>query len=96
MTALPDGRPLLAARRRDEIQVVRFGPTVWGVQLHPEVDVPMLLPWASVDRGSHEARGVDQDALLRDIDAARAELDDAGGRWPPGSRSSPLVRGRAR
>jgi GMP synthase (glutamine-hydrolysing) len=80
VTALPDGATLLAATGRDEIQAVRYAPTVWGVQLHPEVDVPVLLPWAESDRGSHEARGVDQQALLRDIGAARAELDDA---WRP-------------
>jgi GMP synthase (glutamine-hydrolysing) len=80
VTTLPDGATLLAATGRDEIQAVRYGPTVWGVQLHPEVDVPVLLPWAESDRGSHEARGVDQQALLRDIGAARAELDDA---WRP-------------
>jgi GMP synthase (glutamine-hydrolysing) len=80
VTALPDGATLLAATERDEIQAVRYGPSMWGVQLHPEVDVPVLLPWAQFDRGSHEARGVDQDALLRDIGAARAELDDA---WRP-------------
>jgi GMP synthase (glutamine-hydrolysing) len=80
VTALPDGATLLAATERDEIQVVRYGASMWGVQLHPEVDVPVLLPWAQFDRGSHEARGVDQDALLRDIGAARAELDDA---WRP-------------
>jgi GMP synthase (glutamine-hydrolysing) len=80
VTALPDGATLLAATGRDEIQAVRYAPTVWGVQLHPEVDVPVLLPWAESDRGSHEARGVGQQALLRDIGAARAELDDA---WRP-------------
>ena len=80
VTALPDGATLLAATERGEIQAVRYGPAMWGVQLHPEVDVPVLVPWAESDRGSHEARGVDQDALLRDIGAARAELDDA---WRP-------------
>ena len=80
VTALPDGATLLAATERDEVQAVRYRPMMWGVQLHPEVDLPVLLPWAESDRGSHEARGIDQDALLRDIGAARAELDDA---WRP-------------
>ena len=40
----------------------------------------MLQPWAEEDRGSHETRGIDTDALLREIDAARAELDEA---WRP-------------
>jgi GMP synthase (glutamine-hydrolysing) len=97
VSALPDGATLLAATERDEIQAVRYGPTVWGVQLHPEVDVPVLLPWAESDRGSHEARGVDQEALLRDIGAARAELDDAW--WPLASGFAALAdtyAGRAR
>jgi GMP synthase (glutamine-hydrolysing) len=80
VTTLPTDAVLLAATEHGEVQVARYGPRVWGVQLHPEVDVPVLLPWAESDRGSHETRGIDTDALLRDIDAARAELDDA---WRP-------------
>ena len=77
---LPGDATLLAATARDEVQVVRYAPLVWGVQLHPEVDVPVLEPWAASDRGSHETRGIDTDALLRDIHAAREELDEA---WRP-------------
>ncbi|GAB3787421.1 type 1 glutamine amidotransferase [Nocardioides ungokensis] len=80
VTRLPDGATLLAATGAGEVQAARFAPTVWGVQLHPEVDVEVLRPWAESDRGSHEARGIDQDALLGDIAGARAELDDA---WRP-------------
>jgi GMP synthase (glutamine-hydrolysing) len=80
VTELPAGATLLAATDRGEIQAVRYAPCVWGVQLHPEVDVPVLAPWAESDRGSHETRGIDTDGLLRDIDAARGELDDA---WRP-------------
>ena len=77
---LPPGATLLAGTGREEVQAARYAPLMWGVQLHPEVDVPVLRPWAESDRGSHETRGIDTDALLRDIDAARAELDDA---WRP-------------
>lgn len=80
VTQLPEGATLLAETHRREVQVARFAPLMWGLQLHPEVDVPVLEPWADSDRGSHETRGIDTDALLRDIDAARAELDDA---WRP-------------
>lgn len=80
VTELPQGAVLLAETGAGEVQAVRYAPTVWGVQLHPEVDVPVLGPWAESDRGSHETRGIDTDAVLREIDAARAELDDA---WRP-------------
>jgi GMP synthase (glutamine-hydrolysing) len=80
VTELPPGATLLAATERGEIQAARYAPLMWGVQLHPEVDVPVLRPWAESDRGSHETRGIDTDGLLRDIGAARAELDDA---WRP-------------
>ena len=62
------------------MQAVRYARAMWGVQLHPEVDAEVLGPWAEEDRGSHETRGVDTDGLLREIDAARAELDEA---WRP-------------
>lgn len=80
VTALPDGATLLAETAYGEVQAVRYAPAMWGVQLHPEVDAATLQPWADEDRGSHETRGIDTDRLLRDIDAARAELDDA---WRP-------------
>ena len=80
VTALPPDATLLAATGRGEVQAARFAPRVWGVQLHPEVDVPVLVPWAESDRGSHETRGIDTDAVLGEIDAARAELDAA---WRP-------------
>ena len=80
VTELPAGSTLLAATAQGEIQAVRYAAGVWGVQLHPEVDLAVLEPWAASDRGSHEALGIDQDALLREVDAARGELDDA---WRP-------------
>ncbi|GAA4715356.1 type 1 glutamine amidotransferase [Nocardioides conyzicola] len=80
VTALPDGATLLAETAYGEVQAVRYAPAMWGVQLHPEVDAEVLRPWAEEDRGSHETRGIDTDALLREIDAARAELDEA---WRP-------------
>lgn len=80
VTRLPDGADLLAATAQDEVQAARYAPSVWGVQLHPEVDREILEPWAVSDRGSHDALGIDQDALLRDVDDTRAELDHA---WRP-------------
>jgi GMP synthase (glutamine-hydrolysing) len=80
VTALPDGAVELAATAEDELQIARFAPTVWGVQLHPEADEPVVRSWAAGDRDDHLEHGIDQAAVLAGIDAARAELDEA---WRP-------------
>jgi GMP synthase (glutamine-hydrolysing) len=80
VTALPDGAVNLAETAEGELQVARFAPSVWGVQLHPEADGPVVRSWAAGDRDDHLERGIDQAAVLADIDAARAELDEA---WRP-------------
>jgi GMP synthase (glutamine-hydrolysing) len=80
VTELPAGTVVLAATPQGELQVARFAPSAWGVQLHPEVDRPVLESWAAGDRDDHLEKGIDQEAVLREIDAARGELDDA---WRP-------------
>jgi GMP synthase (glutamine-hydrolysing) len=80
VTALPDGAVALAETAEGELQIARFAPTVWGVQPHPEADEPVLQSWAAGDRDDHLERGIDQAAVLAEIDAARAELDDV---WRP-------------
>jgi GMP synthase (glutamine-hydrolysing) len=80
VTALPEGAVALAQTPAGELQAARFAPTVWGVQVHPEVDVPVLTSWAAGDRDDHLHRGIDQEALLAEIEAAREELDRA---WRP-------------
>lgn len=77
---LPPGAVALARTGRGELQAARLAPTVWGVQLHPEADLGVVTAWAAGDRDDHLERGVDQDALLAQVDAARAELDAA---WRP-------------
>lgn len=80
VTRLPDGAVVLAVMPTGELQAVRFGPAMWGVQLHPEVDEPLVRSWAAGDRDDHLEKGIDQAAALREIDGARAELDTA---WRP-------------
>ena len=80
VTVLPDGAVALARTPEGELQAARFAPTVWGVQVHPEVDVPLLTSWAAGDRDDHLARGIDQDALLAEIGGAHEELERA---WRP-------------
>ena len=64
-----------------EVQVARFGPSAWGVQLHPEVDETIVGTWVTdSERGELADRGLDADALLGEIKEAREELDHA---WAP-------------
>ena len=60
--------------------MVRFAPTVWGVQSHPEVDVTVLASWADGDRDDHLEKGIDQAAVLAEIEAAADELEAS---WRP-------------
>ena len=80
VTRAPEGTVVLAESAAGELQVARFAPAVWGVQLHPEADGHIVLAWAESDRADHLARGLDQDAVLAEVDAARDELDAA---WRP-------------
>jgi len=78
---LPPGATLLAATPAGEVQAARLSSTVWGVQLHPEVDHAIVASWVTdEERTALTGRGLDADAVLADIDAARSELDEA---WRP-------------
>lgn len=80
VTALPEGATALARTPQGELQLARFAPRAWGIQLHPEADEHILVAWAEGDREEHLDRGIDSAALLSEIAAARAELDAA---WRP-------------
>ena len=71
---LPDQAVVLARTDRDEIQVVRFGPRMWGVQTHPEVGAEIVGLWAEEDRADSLRRGVDVDHFVGQIAAAHEEL----------------------
>jgi GMP synthase (glutamine-hydrolysing) len=73
---------VLAETGRGELQVARFAPTVWGVQLHPEVDEHILAEWATEDPDRYAEGQLDD--VLTQIARAREELE-AG--WRPLARS---------
>jgi GMP synthase (glutamine-hydrolysing) len=78
---LPPGATVLAETEPGELQVVRYAERAWGVQLHPEVDAAIVATWVTdSERGELADRGLDADALVEEIEAARAELDHA---WAP-------------
>ena len=77
----PPGTVVLAETAAGEMQVARYGPAAWGVQLHPEVDEAVVATWVSdSERAELADRGFDADALVDEIRAARTELDHA---WAP-------------
>jgi len=81
VTELPPGAVLLARTEAGEVQAARFGPVMWGVQHHPEVDAGIVATWVSdSERDELAERGLDADALLDEIAAARDELAHA---WAP-------------
>jgi GMP synthase (glutamine-hydrolysing) len=82
---LPEDAELLAETAAGEAQVVRFAPSVWGVQLHPEADERVLAPWAAEDSRRYEDDRIERG--LADVAAAHAELERA---WRPLAES--LVR----
>jgi GMP synthase (glutamine-hydrolysing) len=78
---LPEGATVLARTPAGEAQAVRYGPAMWGVQLHPEVDETIVAAWVTDDERTEIAgRGLDADRILHEIAAARAELDAT---WRP-------------
>jgi GMP synthase (glutamine-hydrolysing) len=93
VTRLPETAVVLAATPRGELQAARFAPRAWGVQLHPEVDRAVLTSWAAGDRDDHLEKGIDQEAVLREIDEARLELDEA---WRPLATRFAELAGRPR
>lgn len=68
----PEGTVALARTPSGELQVARFAPAVWGVQLHPEVDERVLQPWADEDRDRHDEGVVD--SVLAQVAEHRAGL----------------------
>jgi GMP synthase (glutamine-hydrolysing) len=93
VTRLPAGAVVLAASPDGELQVARFAESTWGVQLHPEADELIVRAWAEGDRADHLERGIDQEAVIAGIAAARDELDAA---WQPLAQSFARVAGARR
>lgn len=83
VVGLPEGAEVLAATPDGETQVVRFAPTVWGVQAHPEATLAICTQWAAEDRDEHELRGLDQRRFLTEVGEAE---DSLGREWEPVAR----------
>ena len=63
----------LARSEQSENQAFRYGERTWGLQFHPEVDLPLYLGWIAELRGRagadgtrpRRARGLDRRRLAR-------------------------------
>jgi GMP synthase (glutamine-hydrolysing) len=93
VTRLPEGAQALASSPEGDLQVARFAESAWGVQLHPEADELIVRAWAEGDRDDHLERGIDQEAVIGAIAAARGELDRA---WRPLAQSFARLAARPR
>ncbi len=97
VTRLPDGAVALARTAGGEVQAVRFARRVWGVQWHPEAGEEIIGPWAEHDRDAALERGVDLDAYVGDVAAARDRLRaDVAGAGGPLRRGLPRAGGARR
>jgi GMP synthase (glutamine-hydrolysing) len=74
----PPGSVALARTRDGDVQAMRFGPTTWGVQWHPEATPEILAEWATSDAERHAARGIDQQARLAEVVDAAPGLERFG------------------
>ena len=75
--ALPAGATLLASSELYPNQAYRHGMNTYGVQFHPEVTIEgfrrwQAAPWAAYGKPGAQTR-LEQDALMREHDAAQAE-----------------------
>lgn len=73
--SLPEGAVLLASSDRFQNQAFRFG-SAWGLQFHPEVDVPTFEEWLGNHPGYLDKLGFDE-AELRASVARQADTAEA-------------------
>lgn len=65
--ALPNGAEILGYNDHDNHQIVRYGPNIWGVQFHPEYDVPIIKAYIEEQEKDLIALGFSPEALLKNV-----------------------------
>jgi GMP synthase (glutamine-hydrolysing) len=73
---LPEGAVRLARSERSENQAFRYGERAWGLQFHPEVDLPLYLGWIKNWPGAPARMGLDPDALEASIAAGSPDFTE--------------------
>jgi GMP synthase-like glutamine amidotransferase len=80
ITELPLGAVLLATSTRSPVQAFRLGSAAWGVQFHPEVDLPTLAGWVAENDPLLERAGIDGSLLLHRTESLQDDLFEV---WHP-------------
>lgn len=80
VTDLPPGATVLARSPDGAVQVARLAPSVWGVQLHPEVSPAILRAWVRDEGEPYTSAGLDLAGFVEECEARETEL--AAG-WRP-------------
>jgi GMP synthase (glutamine-hydrolysing) len=69
---LPPGAVLLARTALDPNAAVRFAPSAWGVQFHPEMDRDVIFGYVESKKEQMAQEGLDVGAVLAALDDAPA------------------------
>jgi GMP synthase (glutamine-hydrolysing) len=64
LAVLPPGARVLGRTAKDPHAVVRFAPSAWGVQFHPEIDRDVMRIYLEERRELVRAEGGDPEGLL--------------------------------
>lgn len=67
VVTLPPGARVLARTRQEPHAAVRFGPSAWGVQYHPELDAEVMRYYYDARRAVLSAEGLDVAAAERAV-----------------------------
>ena len=73
---VPDGAVRLARSAQSENQAFRYGDRSWGLQFHPEVDVPLWKGWMQNYADAPAKIGLDADALDAAVAAGSPEFTE--------------------
>jgi len=68
VATLPTGAVALARSSLDDHQAIRFTPTCYGVQFHPEIDADVMRAYIAARREILATEGIDPDALAASVE----------------------------
>ena len=73
---LPAGAVRLARSPQSPNQAFRYGERAWGLQFHPEVDLPLYTGWIQNYPGAPARMGLDPDALEAAVTAGSPQFTE--------------------